>query len=57
MCFSHKLKDCLLGEGKYMCNSYFNNTTDEDKAVEIIESLILQPTYNTTEQPTKEYTV
>lgn len=57
MCFSHKLKDCLLGEGKYMCNSYFNDTTDEDKAVEIIESLILQPTYNTKEQPTEEYIV
>lgn len=59
MCFSHKLKDCLLGKGKYICNSYFNSTTDEVEAAKIIEDLLERPervSYCTAENQTKEYT-
>jgi len=60
MCFSHKLKDCLLGEGEYICNSYFNNTTDEVEAAKIIEDLLEKPdqvSYCTAENPTREYNI
>jgi hypothetical protein len=55
MCFSHKMKDCLLGEGEYHCNSYFNDTTDDNVATKIVRDIILNPKYENIEKPTKFY--
>lgn len=55
MCFSHKMKDCLLGEGEYLCNSYFNDTTNDDVATKIIRNIIVNPSYEYTYKPTKFY--
>ena len=55
MCFSHKMKDCLLGEGEYHCNSYFNDTTDDEVATKIIRDIILNPKYENIEKPTRFY--
>jgi hypothetical protein len=40
LCFSHVMKDCLLGEGDYYCNSYFSDTVSDNKAIEILQNLI-----------------
>jgi hypothetical protein len=55
MCFSHKLKDCLLGQGEYLCNSYFNDTTDDDKAIQIIRHLITSSQYDSNFNSTRFY--
>ena len=54
MCFSHKMRDCLMGEGEYLANSFFSNTIDDDKAIEICENLIQYPSYANYKKPTKE---
>ena len=56
MCFSHKMRDCLMGEGEYLTNSYFNDTIDNDVAIKIISDLILTPTYSSNRKPTKHIT-
>lgn len=48
MCFSHVMKDCLLGDGEYRCNSYFSDTLSENKAIDILRRLIS----NTNKKPT-----
>jgi hypothetical protein len=45
LCFSHVMKDCLLGEGEYLCNSYFSDTISNNKALDILRKLIANPTY------------
>jgi hypothetical protein len=54
MCFSHKMRDCLMGEGEYLANSFFSNTIDDNKAIEIITDLILTPTYSSDRKHTKQ---
>lgn len=54
MCFSHKKKDCLLGEGEYLCNSYFSNTVDDEVAIGILRKLITNPEYTETKKLTKD---
>jgi hypothetical protein len=56
MCFSHKMRDCLMGEGEYLTNSYFNDTIDDQVAIKIISDLILTPTYSSNRKPTKHIT-
>jgi len=54
MCFSHKMRDCLMGEGEYLSNSFFSNTIDDNKAIEICENLIQYPSYVNYKKPTVE---
>jgi hypothetical protein len=54
MCFSHKMRDCLMGEGEYLANSFFSNTIDDNKAIKIITDLILTPTYSSDRKHTKQ---
>ena len=56
MCFSHKMRDCLMGEGEYLTNSYFSDTIDDNVAIKIISDLILKPTYSSNRKPTKHIT-
>jgi len=56
MCFSHKMRDCLMGEGDYLTNSYFSDTIDDNVAIRIITDLILKPTYISNRKPTKHIT-
>ena len=56
MCFSHKMRDCLMGEGDYLTNSYFSDTIDDNVAIKIIRDLILTPTYSSDRKPTKHIT-
>ena len=56
MCFSHKMRDCLMGEGDYLTNSYFSDTIDDGVAIRIITDLILKPTYISKRKPTKHIT-
>lgn len=56
MCFSHKMRDCLMGEGDYLTNSYFSDTIDDTVAIKIISDLILKPTYSSNRKPTKHIT-
>lgn len=53
MCFSHKMRDCLMGEGEYLTNSYFSDTIDDDVAIKIITDLILNPVYTSEKKPTR----
>jgi len=54
MCFSHKMRDCLMGEGDYLTNSYFSDTIDDNVAIKIITDLILTPTYSSDRKHTKQ---
>jgi hypothetical protein len=54
MCFSHKMRDCLMGEGEYLANSFFSDTIDDNKAIEICENLIRHPSYVNYKKPTVE---
>jgi hypothetical protein len=54
MCFSHKMRDCLMGEGEYLANSFFSDTVDDTKAIEICENLIQYPSYANYKKPTVE---
>jgi hypothetical protein len=54
MCFSHKMRDCLMGEGEYLANSFFSDTIDDNKAIEICENLIRHPSYVNYKKPTME---
>lgn len=54
MCFSHKLEDCLLGDGTYTCNSYWSGVTDDENATRILKMLIDEPTYTNAKKPTLE---
>ena len=56
MCFSHKMRDCLMGEGEYLTNSYFSDTIDDNVAIKIISDLILTPTYSSNRKPTTHIT-
>jgi hypothetical protein len=53
MCFSHKMKECLMGEGEYLANSYFSNSTDDAVSTNIISKLIAEPVYNPVAKPTQ----
>jgi hypothetical protein len=54
MCFSHKMRDCLMGEGEYLANSFFSDTVDDTKAIEICENLIQHPSYANYKKSTVE---
>jgi len=54
MCFSHKMKDCLMGEGEYLTNSFFSDTIDDDEAFRIISELITSPKFNNIKKSTKQ---
>ena len=53
MCFSHKMRDCLMGEGEYLTNSYFSDTIDDNKAFNIISELITSSKYEAIKKRTK----
>jgi hypothetical protein len=56
MCFSHKLKDCLMGEGEYFADSYFSNTLDNDVAIRILNELINSKLRSSSKNPTRQLT-
>jgi hypothetical protein len=56
MCFSHKLKDCLMGEGEYFSDSYFSDTLDNDVAIRIINELINNELASGNKKPTRQLT-
>jgi hypothetical protein len=43
-----------MGEGEYLANSFFSDTIDDNKAIEICENLIQYPSYANYKKPTKE---
>jgi hypothetical protein len=55
MCFSHKLKDCLMGEGEYFADSYFSDTLDNDVAIRILNGLMNKSVSNS-KNPTRQLT-
>ena len=54
MCFSHKMKDCLMGEGEYLTNSFFSDTIDDAEAIRIISELLKSPQYDPVKKSTKQ---
>ena len=56
MCFSHKLKDCLMGEGEYLTHSYFSDTLDNDVAIRILNRLINSKLRSSSKKPTTQLT-
>lgn len=52
MCFSHFSRDCLMGEGTYLCNSYFSDTIDDNQSISILENLIENPMYSSIRKAT-----
>jgi hypothetical protein len=56
MCFSHKLKDCLMGEGEYFADSYFSDTLDNDVAIRIVNELINNELASSNKNPTRQLT-
>ena len=56
MCFSHKLKDCLMGEGEYFADSYFSDTLDNDVAIRILNELINTKVASSNKNPTRQLT-
>jgi hypothetical protein len=43
-----------MGEGEYLANSFFSDTVDDKKAIEICENLIQYSTYSNYKKPTVE---
>jgi hypothetical protein len=43
-----------MGEGTYLANSFFSDTLDDAKAIEICENLIRYPSYVNWKKPTTE---
>ena len=56
MCFSHKLKDCLMGEGEFFADSYFSDTLDNDVAIRILNELINNELRSSNKHPTRQLT-
>lgn len=56
MCFSHKLKDCLMGEGEFFADSYFSDTLDNDVAIRILNELIDNELRSSSKNPTRQLT-
>jgi hypothetical protein len=59
ICFSTSMTSCLLGQGKFFCNSFFSDTIDTGLATELISQFVnyrpsfpvLKPTFALGEAP------
>jgi len=56
--FNHRLTDALMGDGEYYANSFFSHTVDNNVAAQIIEHLLTNNDFISTEKkPTRHINV